>query len=121
MIRLSTLLWIVVLTVSAFLLYSVKYQVQSLRTQIADVSRQIEIERESMNVVAAEWSYLNRPDRLQKLASTYLSTKEVTVEQIAEIQAIPFPHTQNASAEQAPTNRSITHVSALSPEASDGE
>lgn len=104
MIRLSMIIWVAVVAVSAFALYSVKFKVQTIRTQIADVSQQLEMERESMNVVAAEWAYLNRPDRLQKLAASYLKTEEVTVEQIAEVTAIPFPHVVEASLEEAPAN-----------------
>lgn len=112
MIRLSMIIWVVVLSVSAFALYSVKFKVQTLRTQIADVERELEQERETMNVVAAEWAYLNRPDRLQKLASTYLSTKEITVEQIAEVAAIPFPRVVEASAtESQPQAPGVTNAS----------
>jgi cell division protein FtsL len=99
MIRLSIVVWIMVVACSAFGLYSVKFKVQTLRTQIAEASQQLERERESMNVVAAEWAYLNRPDRIQKLAATYLNTKEVTVQQVAEIAAIPFPQVQEAKAD----------------------
>ena len=98
---------------SAFALYSVKFQVQTLRAQIAGVQQQLEIERESMNVAAAEWAYLNRPERLQKLATTYLSSKEVTVDQIAEVAAIPFPRVVEASASGVSGNSlNVTHVSA---------
>lgn len=99
MIRLSMVVWVVVIALSAFGLYSVKFKVQTLRTQIAQIEQQLETERESANVVAAEWTYLNRPDRLQKLAGTYLQTRETTVDQIAEIAAIPFPHVVEALAE----------------------
>lgn len=112
MIRLATVLWIIVLSVSAFGLYKVKFQVQTLRAHIADVSREIERERESMNVVAAEWAYLNRPERLKKLSDTYLSSSAVTVEQIADVQAIPFPQVQQAQAPApATTPNTITPVS----------
>jgi hypothetical protein len=99
MIRLSMVIWVMVLAFSAFGLYSVKFKVQTLRGQIAEASQQLEMERESMNVVAAEWAYLNRPDRLQKLAATYLQTRELTVQQVAEVVAIPFPQVQEAHAE----------------------
>ncbi|MDX2073884.1 MAG: hypothetical protein SFX19_05920 [Alphaproteobacteria bacterium] len=102
MIRLSAIVWIAVLAVSAFGLYSVKFKVQTLRAQIAEVEQQLEVEREGMNVVAAEWAYLNRPDRLQKLAATYLQTEETTVQQIAEVVAIPFPQVVEASVADAP-------------------
>jgi hypothetical protein len=107
--RLSTFVWILVITVASFMLYRVKYEVQSLRLQIAETSKQLRAEREAMNVVAAEWAYLNRPDRLQQLSSKYLSSTNVTVDQIAEVEAIPFPKKLEAS---AASNNNIKPVSA---------
>lgn len=112
MIRLSTILWILLLAASAFGLYSVKFKVQTIRSQIADVSHQLDMERESLNVVAAEWAYLNRPDRLEKLAETYLSSKEVGVDQVADVQAIPFPQVQQASVATPSTTLPLMVVSA---------
>lgn len=96
--RLSTLVWMLVIVVAAFLLYMVKYQVQSLKIQIADTSRQLEAEREALHVAAAEWAYLNRPERLRMLAGKYLAASEVTVDKVADLQAIPFPRQLDAAA-----------------------
>ncbi len=89
--------WMVVIVIAAFMLYMVKYQVQSLKTQIAETSRQLEEEKESLHVVAAEWAYLNRPERLRQLAAKYLPSSDLTVDQIADIEAIPFPGQTQAS------------------------
>mgnify|MGYP000034051707 CR=1 FL=1 len=48
------MIWILVIVVAAFMLYRVKYEVQALRVQIAETKRQIDQEREVLNVVAAE-------------------------------------------------------------------
>jgi hypothetical protein len=87
--RFSTLIWMLVIVGAAFMLYMVKYQVQSLRQQVADTSHQLEAEKEALHVVAAEWAYLNRPERLQALANQYLSSTSVTADQVAEIEALP--------------------------------
>ena len=97
--KLSTLLWMLVIVVAAFMLYKVKYQVQALKTQVAETTHELEQEKQAMHVVAAEWAYLNRPERLQKLAEKYLHAKEMTVGQIAEVEAIPFPGQTVASNE----------------------
>ena len=94
------LLWMPVLVVAAFLMYRVKYEVQAIKAQIAQTSRELETEREALHVVAAEWAYLNRPERLQALADKYLSSAGVTVDQIAEVEAIPFPKQSVASAKE---------------------
>jgi len=95
--RLSIFVWMFVIVVASFMLYKVKYQVQALKDEVAATGRELEHEREALHVVNAEWAYLNRPERLQKLASKYLATTELTVSQIAEVEEIPFPH-QNVAA-----------------------
>ncbi|NBO18117.1 MAG: hypothetical protein EBV03_02625 [Proteobacteria bacterium] len=91
MMRLSNFVWMVVIVVAVFMLYKVKYQVQALQQEIAATSQQLRQEREALRVTSAEWAYLNRPERLQKLATKYLASTDVTVNQIAEIEEIPFP------------------------------
>lgn len=113
MSRLSTLVWMLVVVISSFVLYRVKYEVQSLRMQVADISHELEKERESLHVVAAEWAYLNRPERIKSLAAKYLQSDYLMVEQIAEVEAIPFPRKQEASVAKNPT---LHHVSVV-PEA----
>lgn len=97
--KLSSLVWMVVIVVASFMLYKVKYQVQALKNEVASVSRQLEHEREALHVVNAEWAYLNRPERLQRLAGKYLAATDLTVSQIAEVEEIPFPATSVAQAE----------------------
>ena len=96
--RLSLIgLWITVIVVASFMLYRVKYEVQAIKAQIAETSQEMMQERESLHVVAAEWEYLNRPERLKTLADKYLNGKNVTVDQVAEIEAIAF-HKQSVAA-----------------------
>jgi cell division protein FtsL len=102
--RFSTVIWMLLIVAAAFLLYMVKYQVQYLRQQVAQTQKELEGEKEALHVVAAEWAYLNRPDRLQTLARKYLVSSEMTVDQVADIQAIPFPRQSQASADMDDDN-----------------
>lgn len=95
--RFSTIVWVAVIVGAALSLYAVKYQVQAIKLQVVETTRELEHEREATHVAAAEWAYLNRPDRLQKLAAKYLMSSELTVDQVAEIEAIPFPQHMEAS------------------------
>lgn len=89
--------WVCVIVVASFMLYNVKYKVQSLKAQIEETSKEIAQEKESLRVVSAEWAYLNRPERLKSLADKYLAGKAVTVDQVAEIEAIAFRERDVAS------------------------
>lgn len=96
--RFAKLLWVALLVASAFGLYMVKYRVQGIQAEIAAINRQMEDERESLHVVAAEWSYLNQPERLQQLSENYLKLQPVKVAQMVEVAGIPEPHQEVASA-----------------------
>ena len=95
--KLSIFVWMFVIVVASFMLYKVKYQVQGVKDEIAANSRELEREREALHVVNAEWAYLNRPARLQMLATKYLASEGVTVNQIAEVEEIPFPNRNMAA------------------------
>ncbi len=99
MSRLSFIaIWIAVIVGSAFILYRVKYEVQSLKAQVIEVNKDIAQEKETLRVVSAEWSYLNRPERLKILADKYLNGQEITVGKVAEVEAIAFHKQAVASA-----------------------
>lgn len=90
-VRFSTIAWLVLIAAAVYGLYSVKYRVLELQREIAGVERQLQIEQENLHVVAAEWAYLTRPDRLQALAAK--NTKLIPVQgvQVMELSALPFP------------------------------
>ncbi len=55
--------------VSGALLFIVSQKVQSTERDINFLETKIAREKESVRVFQAEWAYLNRPDRLEKLAA----------------------------------------------------
>lgn len=100
-------IWVSVIVIASFGLYRVKYEVQSLKAQIVQVSLEMEEEKELLHVEAAEWAYLNRPENIKKMADKYLGGKNVTVGQVAEVEAIAFPKQSIAAADIIPDTRSI--------------
>lgn len=76
----------------AFWLYQVKHQAKMTEAQIATLQKQIADEKEALLLLKAEWSYLNRPERVQQLASRFaeqLGLKAVTTYQIGEKSDLP--------------------------------
>jgi cell division protein FtsL len=53
-------------------LFIVKYQVQDLEGVLMEYNQKITEDREAIHVLRAEWSHLNQPSRLRKLANRYL-------------------------------------------------
>ena len=70
-------------------LYHVKYSVDHMERLGIGLKAKIADEQEAMRILEAEWSSLNRPDRLQKLSSQYLELAPVLVTQVVSFSAIP--------------------------------
>lgn len=72
MIRISTLLWLGLSVGTGSLLFNISQQTQDMRHQLTRLEHNIALEKQSLDVLHAEWSYLNRPSRLRKLAEKHL-------------------------------------------------
>ena len=79
--RRSTLLWSVLSVAVVVGLFVIKHRVQDLEDQLQTLNAEILADRETIQVLEAEWSYLNQPDRLEALSRKLLGMKSPTVEQ----------------------------------------
>ena len=84
------ILWMFMGVLAAFGLYMVKYKVQTLKAEVAVAEKQLREEKQNLHVLAAEWTYLNRPERIRQLAAKYLTTKPVQGEQLADFASVPY-------------------------------
>jgi cell division protein FtsL len=71
-------------------LVAVKTRVQEMETRLSLLQRDIKDDRDAIRVLKAEWSHLNDPQRLKRLAESYLKLAPVNTAQIASIKALPF-------------------------------
>ncbi len=78
MIRFLNIVAAAALVGSAVYAYSIKYQTIYRSDQIAKLTRQIQQERDGLNMQRAEWEHLTRPDRIAPLADKYLTDLEMT-------------------------------------------
>ncbi|MBC06487.1 hypothetical protein [Thalassospira sp.] len=69
--------------------YWVSHQVERLEKRYADIQSDILAEQESIHVLQAEWSYLNNPERIERLSKQYLSLAQIEVLQMASINDLP--------------------------------
>jgi hypothetical protein len=88
----------------SFLLFSVRTQVQAIEEDIARIERQQILERESLHVLQAEWSYLTRPARLQELASRVNGLQPTRYTQMATWESVPMKGSALAASAPAPTS-----------------
>jgi hypothetical protein len=89
MIRVSFLVWAIILAFLGIGLFQVKYNVQSKERELREVRRQIETNLTSIHVLEAEWSYLNDPLRLADLARRHTDLLPTTPAQIGDIANLP--------------------------------
>jgi hypothetical protein len=82
MVRYTTFFAIVILVVSIFGLFQVKFYVQDLSKDIIELGRQLKQEKESLHILKAEWTYLNQPERLRQLAGKYLQLDNIKLSQM---------------------------------------
>jgi hypothetical protein len=83
MIRLGTFIWLAILTMIGVGLYQVELGVLAKESELKQINRQIDANREATHVLEAEWSYLNDPTRLADLARRYTDLAPATPTQIA--------------------------------------
>ena len=97
MIRISAIVWVVVLTLLGIGLFQVKYNVQAKERELREVRRQVEANLSAIHVLDAEWSYLNDPLRLADLARRHTELVPTTPAQIGDFASLP-PRIEEAPA-----------------------
>lgn len=89
MIRISLVIWLIVAAAVAVGLYQVKYEVQRLEGELDQVRGEIREHQRALHVLDAEWSYLNRPSRLARLAEEHLGLEPQSPKQVVRLEYIP--------------------------------
>jgi hypothetical protein len=85
MIRPITLLAAMAACASGYYVYAVSHQVDLLDRQIERTVHEASASRERIRMLHAEWTVLNRPERLQRLADQYLSLQPTKPQQFVSM------------------------------------
>jgi len=89
MIRPGTVIWLFLVAATGYAMFQVKYEVMQQEETLARTNKEIAETREQLRVLDAEWDYLSQPNRLQRLASRYLSLSPISAAQITSLDALP--------------------------------
>jgi cell division protein FtsL len=81
----STSIFFLLTLLGGFILFKVKYEVVEIEQKLAQTEQQIACEKATIHILKAEWSHLNEPQRLQKLAEKYLDIVPMKTKQIAAV------------------------------------
>jgi cell division protein FtsL len=91
MIRLSALLWLMLVVAAGFVTFKVKYAVQDIEDELSRARKQTIAEQQEIRVLSAEWTYLNQPERLAELNRRFLQLAPIGAKQLQhKIEDIPL-------------------------------
>ncbi len=91
----KTASYVILVTITCLLgfgILAMKNQVQTLEKQLAGINSNIRDDIKTIHVLKAEWSHLNNPSRLRKLAAKHIFLNPVQPEQIINYSALPFDY-----------------------------
>lgn len=72
------------LAVAGYFLFSIKSQVHDLSYQLIEITKQINDEQSEINILKAEYAYLQSPNRIAGLVDKYLGLTSITTAQIVK-------------------------------------
>ena len=82
MIRLGTLFWLVLVSMTGFAMFAVKYGVQSLEDELNRTKKATIAEEHAIRADEAEWAYLTRPETLDEMNRRHLSLGPIATKQL---------------------------------------
>ena len=91
--RIVNLLLVGCVVVLAFAIYQIKHETHERDQRVAALRLDIRKERDAIAILRAEWSHLNRPKRIERLARRHLGLQPmqtrqmITLEHLAKIQS----------------------------------
>ncbi len=86
MIKLFNALLTVAVLAAAFMLYSLEFSKRAAKRDIVKLEASIAEEKESLKLLTAEWSSLQRPQRLESLAKEFLDLRQAKQTQFVKFE-----------------------------------
>lgn len=105
--RRTTLLWSVLAISVVIGLFVVKHRVQTLEDRLHALNAEIITDRDAIQVMQAEWSYLNQPARLEALSKRLLGMDAPEAAQTVSMQEL----LEQSAPEQTDT-KTLTEIAA---------
>src|SRR5262249_61772731 len=101
MLRFVNICLVLALVALAYVIYEGKYEARALDEDIGGLRKDIETERDAVAVLRAEWSLLNRPERIERLAEKHLKLAPARPEQLVTLATVSYNDFRRASLEAA--------------------
>ena len=112
--RKSIFLWLMLAAFCGVALFCTTQRVHEARAETVALNRVIEKEEEYIRLLKTEWSKLNRPGRLERLAKTWLKLAPLKGSQFVKLEEIPL-RTQKPQVEIRKPEKKVIKVVSPSP------
>jgi hypothetical protein len=89
MIRRSMVLWVVLASSFGAAMFLIKHEVQVREAWLGTLRQEILASQQSIQVLRAEWSYLNQPVRIEALIRRHMDLRPTETAQIGDIDTLP--------------------------------
>jgi hypothetical protein len=89
MLRAINVLVIAALVMAAAYVYKIKFESTLQAERVSKMRAEIRRERDAIAILRAEWTQLDRPDRIQGLAQRHLKLKAFEVAQFDPLDKLP--------------------------------
>ncbi|HSA67572.1 MAG TPA: hypothetical protein VLE24_07905 [Methyloceanibacter sp.] len=101
MLRFVNICLVLALVALAYVIYEGKYEARALDEDIGGLRKDIETERDAVAVLRAEWSLLNRPERIERLAEKHLKLAPARPQQLVTLDTVSDNDFERARIEAA--------------------
>ncbi len=94
MLRTFDIILIGLMIAAAAVTYKIKHDAEKQMAQVSKLERMIADERDTIDLLKADWSLLTQPNRLQKLVESFqgqLDLQQMEAQQIVTINDLPQP------------------------------
>lgn len=96
MLRTLDVILIVLMTAVAAVTYTIKHRAEEKLGEVRKLEAEIQLEKDTIDLLRADWALLTQPNRLQALITNYQ----------AELQLVPTESTQLVQAKELPMLKS---------------
>jgi len=86
----SALFWGGLIAAAGIVTFQTSYEVQELEEKLGSLNRKIMAEQEAIQILKAEWSYLNDPTRLENLSRQHLALQPTEARQFVAMDVVPL-------------------------------
>jgi hypothetical protein len=89
MIGRSMVLWMILASLFGVAMFLIKHEVQVREAKLDTLHREILASQESIQILRAEWSYLNQPVRIESLIRRFMDLRPTDTAQLGGYGALP--------------------------------